>query len=170
MRSAAMTPLSMTDLSKLNNGRTLRLRRRTRATKKKLPKIPKVEVEPPPPPSSLTSPQPNTPGNQIHTSSEDQRNSLPTLSSSNSIFNDSVAPSSKSPIPIPSSSSPAAPARFTKVTNWETMQRFRYELHMEHEALLEQRDARHYELIEGLSMQVAFLQEELARRGPSVGL
>nr|GMC66559.1 hypothetical protein Iba_chr02eCG6870 [Ipomoea batatas] len=81
-----------------------------------------------------------------------------------------VAPSSKSPIPIPSSSSLAAPARFPKVTNWKTTQRFRYELHMEHEALLEHRDARHYELIEGLSMQVAFLQEELARRGPSVGM
>nr|GME12484.1 hypothetical protein Iba_scaffold13807CG0010 [Ipomoea batatas] len=165
-----MTPLSMTDLSKLNIGRTLRLRRRTRTTKKKLPKIPKVEVEPPPPPSSSPSPQPNTPGNQIHTSSEDQRISPPTLSPSNSIFNDSVAPAPKSPTPIPSSSSPAALARFTKVTNWVTMQRFQYELHMEHEALLEQRDARHYKLIEGLSMQVAFLREELARRGPSTGL
>nr|GMD78337.1 YSIRK-type signal peptide-containing protein [Ipomoea batatas] len=70
---------------------------------------------------------------------------------------------------IPSPSSPAAPARFTKVTNWETMQRFNYELHMEHENLLEQRDARHYELIQDLSMQIAFLREELARRGPSSG-
>nr|GLL39848.1 hypothetical protein Itr_chr11CG17440 [Ipomoea trifida] len=159
----------MTDLSKLNIGRTLGMRKRTRATKKKLPKMPKVEVKPPPLPSSLTSPQPNTPRKQIHTSSEDQRNSSPTLSPNNSIFNDSVAPSSKTPTPIQSSSPPTAPARFTKVTNWETMQRFQYELHMEHEALLKQRDARHYELIEGLSMQVAFLREELARRGPMQG-
>nr|GMC95599.1 Gag-Pol polyprotein [Ipomoea batatas] len=49
------------------------------------------------------------------------------------------------------------------------MQRFQYELHMEHEALLEKRDARHYELIEGLSMQVAFLREELVRRRPRKG-
>nr|GMD47249.1 ORF I polyprotein [Ipomoea batatas] len=64
----------------------------------------------------------------------------------------------------------SSPTRFTKVTNWETMQRFQYELHMEHEELLEQRDARHYELIQDLSMQIAFLREELARRGPSSGL
>nr|GME16405.1 hypothetical protein Iba_scaffold17528.3CG0070 [Ipomoea batatas] len=164
-----MTPLSIKDLSKLNIGRTRRMRKRARETKKKLPKLPKVEVELPPPPSSSTSPQPHTPRKRIHTSSEDPHDSPPVLSPSNSIFNDSVAPSSKSPTPIPSSSLPAAPARFTKVTNWKTMQRFQYELHMEQEALLEQRDTRHYELIEGLSMHVAFLREELARRGPSTG-
>nr|GLL35972.1 hypothetical protein Itr_chr09CG17310 [Ipomoea trifida] len=170
MKSAAMTPLSITDLSKLNIGRTRRMRKRTRATKKKLPKIPKVEVEPPPPPSSSTSPQPHAPRKRIHKSSDNQPNSSLVLSPSNSVFNDSVARSSKSPTPTPSSSLPAAPARFTKVTNWKRMQRFQYELHMEQEALLEQRDSRHYELIEGLSMQVAFLREELARRGPSAGL
>nr|GMD28274.1 hypothetical protein Iba_chr08eCG5800 [Ipomoea batatas] len=148
---------------RLNIGRTRRMKKRARATKKKLPMLPKVEVDLPPPPSSSTSPQPHTLGKQIHTSSEKPHNSPPVLSPSNSIFNESMARSSKSPLPT-------APARFTKVTNWKTMQRFQYELHMEQESLMEQRDARHYELIEGLSMQVAFLREELARRGPNAGL
>nr|GLL27434.1 hypothetical protein Itr_chr05CG15580 [Ipomoea trifida] len=160
----------MADLSKLNIGRTLQMRRGTRETKKKLPTKPKVEVESPPPPSSSTSPRPHTPRRQTITLSKDPCDSSPILSPSNSIFNDSVAPLSKSPTPIPSSSLPAAPARFTKVTNWETMQKFQYELYMEHENLLEQRDARHYELIQDLSIQIAFLREELARRGPSSGL
>nr|GMD76317.1 Retrovirus-related Pol polyprotein from transposon TNT 1-94 [Ipomoea batatas] len=137
MRKAAMTLLSMADLCKLNIGRTLRMRKRTR---------------------------------QTNILSEDPCDSSPILSPSNSIFNDSVAPLSKSPTPIPSSSLPAAPVRFTKVTNWETMQKFQYELHLEHENLLEQRDASHYELIQDLSIQIAFLREELAQRGPSSGL
>nr|GLL16708.1 hypothetical protein Itr_chr01CG04310 [Ipomoea trifida] len=107
MKSAAMTPLSMMDLSELNIGRTLRMRKRTRATKKRLPKTLKEGVNPPPPPSSSESPQPNTPREQIHTSSDEQRHSLPTLSLNISISNE--APPSKSPTPIPSPSSPAAP-------------------------------------------------------------
>nr|GLL42138.1 hypothetical protein Itr_chr12CG17930 [Ipomoea trifida] len=127
MKSAAMTPLSMTDLSELNIGRSLRMRKRTRATKERSSKKPKEKVNSPLPPSSSESPRPNMPND---------------------------------PNAIPSPSSPATPARFTKVTDWETMQRFQYELHTEHEALLEQRDARHYELIQDLSMQIAFLREE----------
>nr|GMD79761.1 hypothetical protein Iba_chr13dCG7080 [Ipomoea batatas] len=112
-------------------------------------------------------PNPSTPREQTHTPSDNQHHSSPTLSQNISISND--APPSDNPNVIPSPSSPAAPARFTKVTNWETMQRFQYELHMEYENLLGQRDARHYELIQDLSMQVAFLREELARRGPNSG-
>nr|GME07968.1 hypothetical protein Iba_scaffold7104CG0040 [Ipomoea batatas] len=167
MKSAAMTPLSVTDLSELKICRNLRMRTGTKATKKRLPKKPKERVNPSPLPSSSESPQPNTPREQSHTPSDNQHYSSPTLSLNISISND--APPSDSPTTIPSPSSPAAPTRFTKVTNWETMQRFQYELHTEHEALLEQRDARHYELIQDLSMQIAFLREELARRGPSSG-
>nr|GMC62951.1 hypothetical protein Iba_chr02cCG8700 [Ipomoea batatas] len=162
-----MTPLSMMDLSELKIGRNLRMRTGTRATKKRLPKKPKKRVDPSPPFLFSESPKPNTPREQTHTPSDNQHHSSPTLSLNISISND--APPSDDPNAIPSPSSPAAPARFTKVTNWETMQRFQYELHMEHENLLEQRDARHYELIQDLSMQIAFLREELARRGPSSG-
>nr|GMD04020.1 hypothetical protein Iba_chr06aCG14450 [Ipomoea batatas] len=121
-----MTPLSMMDLSELNIGRTLRMRKRTRATKKRQPKTTKERVNPPTPPSSSESPQQNTPREQIHTPSDDpiRHHSSPTLSSNISISND--APPSNSPTPIPSPSSPAAPARFTKVTDWESMQRFQY--------------------------------------------
>nr|GMD82288.1 uncharacterized protein LOC109160869 [Ipomoea batatas] len=155
--SAAMTPLSMTDLSELKIGRNLRMRTGTRVTKKKLPKKPKKRVDPSPPFQFSESPKPNTPEEQTHTPSDNQHHSSPTLSLNISISND--APPSDDPNAIPSPSSPAAPVRFTKVTNWETMQRFQYELHMEHENLLEKRDARHYELIQDLSMQVAFLRE-----------
>nr|GMD76442.1 hypothetical protein Iba_chr13bCG10410 [Ipomoea batatas] len=99
MKGAAMTPLSLKDLSTLNISQTRRMRKRAREIKRKLPKLPKVEVEPPPPSSSLTTPQPNTPRKRIHTSSENQHDSPPVLSPSNSIFNDSVAPSAKSPTP-----------------------------------------------------------------------
>nr|GME05844.1 hypothetical protein Iba_scaffold3501CG0010 [Ipomoea batatas]GME18007.1 hypothetical protein Iba_scaffold19773CG0020 [Ipomoea batatas] len=160
-----MTPLSMTDLSELKIGRNLRMRTGTRATKKRLPKKPKKRVDPSPPFPSSESPEPNTAREQTHTPSDNHHHFSPTLSLNISISND--APPSENQTPIPPHSSPAAPARFTKVTNWETMQRFQYELHMEHEDLLEQRDARHYELIQDLSMQIAFLREELARRGPS---
>nr|GME07447.1 hypothetical protein Iba_scaffold5979CG0020 [Ipomoea batatas] len=163
-----MTPLSMTDLSELKIGRNLRMKTGTRATKKRLPKKPKERVDPSPPFPSLESPKPNTPREQTHTPSDNQHHSSPTLSLNISISND--APPSENQIPIPPPSSPAAPTHFTKVTNWETIQRFQYELHTEYEALLEQGDANHYELIQDLSMQIAFLREELARRGPSSGL
>nr|GMD14581.1 hypothetical protein Iba_chr07bCG7790 [Ipomoea batatas] len=168
LKSAAMTPLSMTDLSELKIGRNLRMMTGIRATKKKLPKKPKERVNLSPPTPSSESPEPNTPREQIPFPSENQHHSSPTLSLNISISND--APPSENQTLIPPHSSPAAPARFTKVTNWETIQRFQYELHTEHEDLLEQRDARHYELIQDLSMQIAFLREELARRGPSSGL
>nr|GMD83491.1 hypothetical protein Iba_chr14aCG5620 [Ipomoea batatas] len=169
MKKAAMTSLSLKDLSTLNIGQTRRVKKEARATKNKIPKLPKVEMEPPPPSSSSTTPQPNTPREQTHTSSANQHYSPPVLSSSNSIFNESVAPSAKNPTPAQSSSLPAAPSRFTKVTDWKTMQNFQYELHLEHETFLEQREARHYEILEEMSMQIIFLREELARRGPSAG-
>nr|GLL21685.1 hypothetical protein Itr_chr03CG06520 [Ipomoea trifida] len=87
MKKAAKTPLSLKDLSTLNICRTRRVKKEARATKKKLPKLPKVEMEPPPPSSSSTTPQPNTPREQTHTSSANQHYSLPVLSPSNSIFN-----------------------------------------------------------------------------------
>nr|GLL33470.1 hypothetical protein Itr_chr08CG11860 [Ipomoea trifida] len=150
-----MTPLSMTDLFELKIGRNLRMRTGTRATKKRLPKKPKKRVDPSPPFQFSKSPKPNTPREQTHTPSDNQHHSSPTLSPNISISND--APPLDDPNAIPLPSSPAAPTRITKVTNWETMQRFQYELHTEHEALLEQRDAHHYELIQDLSMQIAFL-------------
>nr|GMC69094.1 hypothetical protein Iba_chr03aCG3460 [Ipomoea batatas] len=120
MKKAAKTPLSLKDLSTLNICRTRRVKKEARATKKKIPKLPKVEMEPPPPSSSSTTPQPNTP----------------------------LEPSEKDPTLAQSSSLPVAPSRFTKVTDWKTMQSFQYELHLEHETFLEQREARHYELLE----------------------
>nr|GLL27279.1 hypothetical protein Itr_chr05CG13350 [Ipomoea trifida] len=165
--SAAMTPLSMTNLSELKIGRNLRMRTGARAIKKRLPKKPNKRVNPSPPFPFSEPLIPSTPREPTPTPSDNQHLSSPTLSLNISISND--APPPDNPNAIPSPSSPAAPARFTKVTNWETMQRFQYELHMEPENLLEQRDARYYELIQDLSTQIAFLQEELARRGPSSG-
>nr|GMC97868.1 hypothetical protein Iba_chr05dCG11130 [Ipomoea batatas] len=161
---AAMTPLSLKDLSTLNIGQTRRVKKEARATKKKIPKLPKVKMEPPPTSLSSTTPQPNTPREQTHTSAENQHYSPPVLSPSNSIFNESVAPSAKDPTPAQSSSLSAAPSRFTKVTDWKTMQSFQYELHLEQETFLEQREARHYELLEEMSMQIKFLREELTRK------
>nr|GMD16134.1 hypothetical protein Iba_chr07cCG6470 [Ipomoea batatas] len=138
--SAAMTPLSMTNLSELKIGRNLRMRTGAKAIKRRLPKKPKKRVDPSHPFPFLEPPKPSTPRKQTPTPSDSQHLSSPTLSLNISISND--APPSDNPNAIPSPSSPAAPACFTKVTNWESMQRFQYELHMEHENLLEQRDLR----------------------------
>nr|GME05172.1 hypothetical protein Iba_scaffold2661CG0010 [Ipomoea batatas] len=165
--SAAMTLLSMMDLSELKIGRNLRMRTGAKAIKRRLPKKPEKRVDSSPPFPFSEPPKPSTPREQTPTPSDSQHLSSPTLSLNISISND--APPPDNPNAIPSPSSPAVPARFTKVTNWESMQRFQYELHMEQENLLEQRDAKHYELIQDLSMQIAFLREELARRGPSSG-
>nr|GMD45625.1 hypothetical protein Iba_chr10dCG11880 [Ipomoea batatas] len=148
MKKAAMTPLSLKDLSTLNIGRTRSVKKRAKAAKKKMPKLSKVEMEPPPPPSSSTTPQPTTPIEQTPASPANQPYSPPILSPNNSIFSESAAPSAKDQTPAQSSSLPAAPSCFTKVTDWKTMQSFQYELHLEQETFLEQRDTRHYELLE----------------------
>nr|GMD14452.1 hypothetical protein Iba_chr07bCG6540 [Ipomoea batatas] len=117
-----MTPLSMTDLSELKIGRNLRMRTGAKAIKRRLPKKPKKRVDPSPPFPFLEPPKPSTPREQTPTPSDSQHLPSPTLSLNISISND--APPSDNPNAIPSPSSPAAPARFTKVTNWESMQRF----------------------------------------------
>nr|GMD98939.1 hypothetical protein Iba_chr15dCG7590 [Ipomoea batatas] len=94
---------------------------------------------------------------------------LSTMNLDDSIFSESVASSAKDPTPALSSSLPMAPQRFVKVIDWKSMQAFQYQLHLEHERLLEERDARHYELLEEVSMQINHLKRDLARRGPSTG-
>nr|GMC73346.1 hypothetical protein Iba_chr03cCG0630 [Ipomoea batatas] len=113
--------------------------------------------------------QPTSPRGQTQVSPANQPYSPPILSPNNSIFSESVAPSAKDPTPAQSSSLPAAPQRFTKVTDWKSMQGFQYELHLEQERLLEESDALHYELLEEMSMQIDFLRKELVRRGPNTG-
>nr|GME10602.1 hypothetical protein Iba_scaffold10327CG0020 [Ipomoea batatas] len=161
VKEATMTPLSLKDLSTLNLSRTRRVKKETKATKKKVPKPPKVEIQPPAPSSSSTTPQATTPLEQTPTSPANQPYSPPVLSPKNSIFSKLVAPSTKDPTSAQSSSLPAAPSRFTKVTDWKTMQSFQYELHLKQESFLEKREARHYELFE--EMKWVRDERELAR-------
>nr|GMD81259.1 uncharacterized protein LOC109187013 [Ipomoea batatas] len=131
VKEAAMTPLSLEDLSTMNLSHTRRIRNEAKATKKKMTKSRNVAAQPSAPSSSSATPQPTTPLRQTQVSLENQPYSPLILSPNDSIFSESVAPSAKDPTPTQSSSLPVAPSRFTKVTNWKSMQGFQYELHLE---------------------------------------
>nr|GMC90700.1 hypothetical protein Iba_chr04fCG10630 [Ipomoea batatas] len=78
----------------------------------------------PPAPSPSSSSQPASSHRQILSSPSAQPHSPPILSLDDSIFSKSAAPYAKDPTPSPSSSLPAAPERFVKVTNWKSKQAF----------------------------------------------
>nr|GLL24966.1 hypothetical protein Itr_chr04CG14510 [Ipomoea trifida] len=165
-----MTPLSLEDLSAMNLGRTRKTRKEARAAKRDVAtsRTPPTCLQiQPPAPSPSSSSQPASSHRQILSSPSAQPHSPPILSPDDSIFSESAAPYAKDPTPSPSSSLSAAPERFVKVTDWKSMQAFQYQLHLEHEQQLQEREARNLELLEEVNMQINHLRRELANRGPS---
>nr|GMC91986.1 hypothetical protein Iba_chr05aCG6770 [Ipomoea batatas] len=76
--------------------------------------------EKPPATSSSLSSQPASSHRRALSSPSTQPHSPPILSPNDSIFSESAAPSTNDPAPS-SSSLPATPERFVKVTDWNSM-------------------------------------------------
>nr|GMC91199.1 hypothetical protein Iba_chr04fCG15120 [Ipomoea batatas] len=107
-------------MSTINLGRTRKTRKEVNAARRATvtSRNPPTQL---PAPSSSSSSQPTSSHQHTPSSPATQPQSPLIISPSNSIFSQSAAPSAKYHTPAQSSSLPAAPERFIKVTDWKSI-------------------------------------------------